>query len=177
MTDSRDHLPGDLQMLRYLDALNAGDLEAVAGLWEEASRDPELERILAELDGALFAEHHTARATTAARRGSELALNRLPAMRSRWAVWVGAVGAMAAACVLVVFAWSKRDHEAEQANSARANSAEQVTQRAPPDLVGAPAWPEDQRAVDGVETSTFHWPLPEMAPVSRSTSIPADLLN
>ena len=56
MKEPRNHLPRDLKALRYLDALNAGDLEAVAALWEEATHDPELERMLAELDGAMFRE-------------------------------------------------------------------------------------------------------------------------
>ena len=50
MKEPRNHLPRDLEALRYLDALNAGDLEAVSALWEDASHDPELERMLAELD-------------------------------------------------------------------------------------------------------------------------------
>src|SRR5262245_15777183 len=57
MREPTNHLPRDLQGLRYLDALDSGDLETVAALWEEASRDPELERMLAELDGALFVEN------------------------------------------------------------------------------------------------------------------------
>jgi len=56
MKEPQNHLPADLKALRYLDALNAGDLEAVAALWEEASRDPELERMLAEVDDALVVE-------------------------------------------------------------------------------------------------------------------------
>jgi hypothetical protein len=56
MSEPRNHLPRDLKALRYLDALEAGELEAVAALWEEASGDPELERLLAELDEALFLE-------------------------------------------------------------------------------------------------------------------------
>ena len=47
------HLPRDLAALHYLEALNAGNLETAAALWDEASRDPELERTLTELDGAL----------------------------------------------------------------------------------------------------------------------------
>ncbi len=49
MKAPQSRLASDLRALRYLDALNAGDLEAVSDLWEEASHDPELERILAEL--------------------------------------------------------------------------------------------------------------------------------
>ncbi len=56
MKEPRNHLPRDLKAVRYMDALNTGDLEAVSALWEEASHDPELERVLAELDGAMFQE-------------------------------------------------------------------------------------------------------------------------
>lgn len=42
--------------LRYLDALDAGDLDAVAALWDEAAGDPDLEALLRELDDGLYAE-------------------------------------------------------------------------------------------------------------------------
>ena len=56
MNEPRRHLPGDLKALRYLDALNTGDLEAVARLWEAAADDPQLERMLTEIDEAMFQE-------------------------------------------------------------------------------------------------------------------------
>ena len=56
MNDAPNHLPRDLEALRYLDALNAGDLEAVAEVWERADRDPELRQMLVELDSELFVE-------------------------------------------------------------------------------------------------------------------------
>ena len=55
MNEPKSDLARDLKALQYIDALHARDLEAVAALWDEASRDPELERVLAELEGALFA--------------------------------------------------------------------------------------------------------------------------
>ena len=65
MSEPRSHLARDLEAMRYLDALDAGDLDAVAALWEDASHDPELERRLTELDGAMFEEiqgnHHAGR--------------------------------------------------------------------------------------------------------------------
>jgi hypothetical protein len=172
----RDHLPRDLQALRYLDALNAGDLQAVAALWEEAGRDPELERILAELDGALFVENSTANVHAGAECLSESSPAQSPAMRRRWAAWVGVVAALAAACVLAVLAWSRRDGKAPEPSPATGDSA-QVTPRAPDDFVGKPAWPETRRVVDGTEMSPFHWPLPETLPITRSTAIPHDLLD
>ena len=42
--------------LRYLDALDAGDAGALADLWEQASANPELERVLSELTDGLAAE-------------------------------------------------------------------------------------------------------------------------
>jgi hypothetical protein len=42
--------------VRYLDALDTGDLDTVARLWERAAADPELERILGELTDGLAVE-------------------------------------------------------------------------------------------------------------------------
>ncbi len=44
------------ESLRYLNALDAGDLDAVAAIWEEAAADPELEALLRDLDEGLFTE-------------------------------------------------------------------------------------------------------------------------
>ncbi len=44
------------ESLRYLDALDAGDLVAVAAIWGEAAGDPDLETLLRDLDDGLFAE-------------------------------------------------------------------------------------------------------------------------
>ena len=49
MREPRNYLPRDLQALYYLNALEARDLESVAALWDEASRDPELEARMREL--------------------------------------------------------------------------------------------------------------------------------
>ena len=56
MNERNNHLPGDLMALRDLEALNRGDLETAAELWEEASHDPALEQRLAEVDETLFTE-------------------------------------------------------------------------------------------------------------------------
>jgi hypothetical protein len=42
--------------LRYLDALDAGDISALAELWERAAGEPELERLLGDLTDGLAAE-------------------------------------------------------------------------------------------------------------------------
>ena len=100
MKEPRNHLPRDLKALSYLDALNAGDLEAVSILWEEASHDPELERMLAELDGAIFPEVV----------GNPSSLPEpLGRGHRRWTIWGVSLGTLAAACLLAILTWRPRD--------------------------------------------------------------------
>src|SRR5436305_1869842 len=42
--------------LRYLDALDSGDGEKLALLWEEAEKNPELQRLLCDLNAGLLVE-------------------------------------------------------------------------------------------------------------------------
>jgi hypothetical protein len=42
--------------LRYLDALDAGDVDALAALWQQAETDPQLEQMLGELTDGLAIE-------------------------------------------------------------------------------------------------------------------------
>jgi hypothetical protein len=58
----------DREVLRYLDALEAGDLDTVAALWEQAAGDPELERLLNDLNEGLFREEQAAHPRPAAER-------------------------------------------------------------------------------------------------------------
>lgn len=46
----------ELAALAYLDAFDAGDLEQLAALWEQAAADPELDKLLCELSERLAAE-------------------------------------------------------------------------------------------------------------------------
>jgi hypothetical protein len=177
MKRPRGHLPRDLKALRYLDALNAGDLEAVAALWEEASRDPDLERVLAELDGALLVESLTANGCACAEPVSEFLPTPLSATRRLWGTWVGVGGVLAAACLLCVLAWSRHPGKAPELNPATVDSRQQVPPRAPDKFVSIPDWSAVRRVVDGAEESRFHWPLPERSPIRPLTSIPPDLLE
>jgi tetratricopeptide (TPR) repeat protein len=56
MSERRNHLSHDLDALRFLDALDAGDLEAVAALWEKAAADPALEQVLTWTDEEAFVQ-------------------------------------------------------------------------------------------------------------------------
>jgi hypothetical protein len=165
MKEPRNHLPLDLKALRYLDALDAGDLEAVAALWDEASRDPQLERTLAELDDALFVEGAGANGKADAERIQSLIPKRLPsglpaprplASRGRWA---GVVGGLAAACLLAFFTWPGRDGKNPVPSPPTNESAQQVATRPPDDHDRIAAWRQYRRALDGGELPAFTWPL------------------
>lgn len=56
MSHADDRLWRERAALRYLDAHDASDLESIAALWEQAERDPNLERLLRELDEGLEQE-------------------------------------------------------------------------------------------------------------------------
>jgi hypothetical protein len=99
-----------------------------------------------------------------------------PVPRRHWAVWIGAVGALAAACLLAVLAWLGRDAINPAPKPGAIESVRQDTPR-PPDAAGVPAWLAARRILDGAEPPPFTWPVPESPPVTLSTSIPPDLLD
>jgi hypothetical protein len=170
MNEPRRHLHRDLQALRYLDALEGGDLKAVAGLWEEASRDPELEQVLAEVDGAVLAE--PAMGNTRADPGHAS----LPGPRRRWPVAVGAAGALAAACLLVVLTWPGGDGTKPASIPPGRGVQEPAAVPVQDDIAGLAEWRQD-RLLDEAALPPFTWPLAETLPVPAKPSIPADLLN
>ena len=79
MSAPDDRYARERMAIRYLDALDAGDLDAVAALWERAASDPELAGLLDEVNRGLEAEEGPAAdfATDAA-RVVELARRHLP---------------------------------------------------------------------------------------------------
>jgi hypothetical protein len=164
MKDPRNHLPRDLKALRYLDALNAGDLEVVSALWEEAFHDPELEQILAEVDGAMFQEI----------LGKPSSLpERLGRRRRRWAVWGGAVVALAAACLLAMLVWPLRDSKKQVPSSPMSRTADPVALRPLDVSHGVTPLLEARRDLDSAEMPTFVWPLENLL----SASTPLDRLE
>jgi hypothetical protein len=158
-----DALERDLLALRYLDALDAGDPEAVAALWEQASRVPQLEQLLTELDAALLEERGAAPETR-------------PAPRRRRALWVGVAGALAAACVLAVLLWPRRDRPAPAPGPGTKPVAVNDRQRPPRERVAFPDLSRELRG-DDADALVFHWPLPETKPIAHLTSIAPELLD
>lgn len=200
MTDPRNHLPVDLAALRYLDAITAGDLQTVANLWEAASRDPRLEQSLAEIDAALIAGAPIDNARLRSdqlhggkpleghllngRRPSPIRARVAPRRARHWPVRAAALGALAAACWLMVMMRAKRDeaprpdrHQAAVARRANARPVIDPTIR-PTDASHAPsadlsAWRQTRRALRGEPPPPFAWPLRN----TLTMSFPSDLLD
>jgi len=101
----------------------------------------------------------------------------VPTRRRRWAVWLGAAGALAAACLLVVLVWRGRSGRDPVPSPPTRDSAHQVTPRPPDDSASIARWLEARRILDEAETPTFTWPLEETSPLTVSTSVPPDLLD
>ena len=164
MSNAPDHLKRDLRTLRYLDALDAGDLEAVADIWEGASRDSELELMLAELDGALFVEA----------QGNESPL-REPSWRRRehWAARVGVAGAVAAAGLIAVLTWPTRDGDAPIPSPGTNQPVQQVSSQPPDEFDSLSPLLALRRNLNETEMPAFTWPFENTV----STSSPLDSLD
>jgi len=164
MTEPGNHLAADLKALRYLDALDEGDLDTVSALWDEAINHPELERTLAELDGALFQEIP----------GNPILIaERLGQRRRRWAVLAAAVSTLAAACLLAMLAWPRPDTK-NQISSRPVTTPRIENARRPPDLADdlIPSL-RARRDPDKAAIPRFVWPLENRL----SASTPLDLLD
>jgi hypothetical protein len=162
MNDAPNHLSRDLEALRYLDALNVGDLEAVAEVWERAGRDPELQQILVELDGVLFVEA----------RGNASPIREPSGRRwPRWAVWAGVSGPLAAACLITLLAWPRRDGKDTIPSPGRNQPVQRVSSQPPDGSIGLAALLALRRTLDETEMPAFDWPFEN----NVSTSSPLDL--
>ena len=155
----------DSEILRYVDALDSGDLESIASLWEKASDDPVLEALLLEVEGAVAAEE----AKT---------IRRLPGQISQkpraWVRRMVVAGALGAACLLVFLLW--RSRESSQPGPSLPNR-EYVTKPPPMDDGSLPVPSQDARTIDKNALTAFAWPLEEKQPIRAGSSIPADLLD
>jgi hypothetical protein len=125
--------------------------------------------MLAELDEALFTEQ-----SVAGQSRLEEPRSRRPQRR---AVKVAMAGALAAACLLAVFAWPGHDGVDPLPPSPAGSLANQVRARSQDDSARISGWLETRRLLNGAEMAAFNWPLPETSPFDRSRSFPPDLLD
>jgi hypothetical protein len=159
MNDSQNQLLRDLKAVRYLDALKAGDLEVVAALWEEAGADPELERTLSEIDGALFGEEDRFYKRGRSKRR-----------------WVAVAGALAAACLLAVLLLRGRGGKESVPTPGHFPANPEVAHQPPVNVDRVAATRVARRDLDEAELPSFTWPLSQASPVTP-TSTPAELIE
>jgi hypothetical protein len=178
MNEQRALLGQDLMTLHYWNALNAGDLEAVAALWDQASRDRELERIMAEVDSVLYAEEHAEnRNAGKAHEGAQVPKSGPVSRRRRWRVWAIRVGTLAAACVLAMLVCFWRNRDSQDPGPATSDTNRQVALPAADRLIDIPANKEAEQILNLGESAAFRWPFPLTSSVMLSTAIPPDLLE
>ena len=163
MNDAPNPLSRDLEALRYLDAVNAGDLEAVAEAWERAGRDPELQQMLVELDGALFVE-----ARDTASPIHEPSRRR----RSRWAVWAGVSGPLAAACLIAVLAWPRPDDKNAISSPRKNQPAPRLSIQPPDDSTGLAPLLASRRVLNETDMPAFAWPFENSISISSPLDLP-----
>jgi hypothetical protein len=95
----------------------------------------------------------------------------------RWPMWVGVVGALAAACLLAVFAWRGRDRHDPAPDPGTRPFVHEVPPPSPDDSTRIAVRPEARTDLEGAELPPFSWPLEETSPLRASTPIPPDLLQ
>jgi hypothetical protein len=94
-----------------------------------------------------------------------------------WAVWVGAVTVLAAACLLAILAWPRLTSKLPVPRPAKEESVRQDTPR-PADHSDSVELREiARRGPDELGPPTFTWPLPEAGPRPLAAAIPPDLLD
>jgi len=139
--------------LRLLDALDAGNLDAVGALWEQAAADPDLERALGELTDGLATEEGPERTWEADAERVRALLRRampsaFPAEAEPGPLTVGDVAARVQADVALGGRLSAADREA---------NARLLGDRTPlPDDLGLPRF-DRWRATLGVEAGPHYW--------------------
>lgn len=95
--------------------------------------------------------------------------------RPRWGVRALVVGAVAAACLLAVLAWYRRDGKAPA--PAKQEVAHHVTPRPPEPPSGVAVWARAGRGLDAAELPPFSWPLGESRPATLAAALSPDLLD
>ncbi len=164
MNQDLDRLRLDRLALRYLEATARGDLDTVARLWAAAETEPELERLLHELN-------------------DELA----PAPRPlRRRVWVGLAALGVAACVAALIwtlAAGRGTHSLERdADPRPAPKLVDASPAVPSAGATAPVSRVSRIALltadlQGADLPAFSWPFADTPEGHAAPTIPADLLD
>jgi hypothetical protein len=108
-----------------------------------------------------------------------LILSRLGPPRSGWLLRTRllVVAAVAAACLVAVLAWPQGGSKGRAPGASGQQPPGQIVTRPREDPTSITAWGNVRRDLNLAEMPGFSWPLQKSSCLSRSTSIPADLLD
>jgi hypothetical protein len=168
------HLSRDIFALRYLTALQAGDLDGVAALWEEAGGDVDLEEVLVEVESILIEEESASRTELRPRRdGSDQATApelRTPASRKkRWQTAMSLSAALAAVCLVIYLTWLS-------VQARLSDARHPLTQQDAPRVLDGAEYDQGLQELRprsaGAQSTTFSWPLEMKSPVTVVSRIP-----
>jgi hypothetical protein len=101
----------------------------------------------------------------------------MPIPQRRWAIWLGVVGPLAAACLLAVLAWLGRDSKNPIPIPGPPKVVREIPRRPTDDSARIVPSLQARRELEGVDTLTFTWPIEEASPMRVSTSISPNLLD
>jgi hypothetical protein len=166
MSSDQDQLRLDRMAVRYLEAVEQGDLDTIAGLWADAADDPEVVLLLEELNEALTVTPRS--------------------VRRRVGIGLAAFGA--AACVAACFAalfWTFGERRQAIGPKHDPPSPRVVVEASscPGGAMPIAAVSKVSRFallnadLQGAEMPAFAWPFEESRLGRASPTIPAELLN
>jgi hypothetical protein len=122
--------------------------------------------MLVEIDGALFAE---ARASASPRREPSGRRQR----RQPWAVWAGMFGSLAAACLIAVLAWPKRDGNDTIPSPVTNERPQHISSQPPEGPTDLAALLALRRNLTETDVPAFAWPVENAVSISS----PLDLAD
>jgi hypothetical protein len=108
-----------------------------------------------------------------------LILSRLGPSRSGWLsrTRLLVVSAVASVCLVAVLAWLRADGKGRASGASGQQSPRQIVMSPLENSTDIAAWGNVRRDLNLAEMPGFSWPLQKSSCLSRSTSIPADLLD
>jgi hypothetical protein len=101
----------------------------------------------------------------------------VPVARQEWFAVASTIGALAAVCLLAIFARHAGDDTSEVPGHRVSPPPAQISSQPANEFAGVVLSPIDSRILKGAGMSTFRWPIQEISPIRASPSVPRGLLD
>jgi len=101
----------------------------------------------------------------------------VPVARQGWFAVASTIGALAAVCLLAIFAYHEGDDTSVVSGRRMSRPPTQISSQPANEFAGVVLSPLDSRILKGAGMSTFRWPIQEISPIRASPSIPRGLLD